>query len=94
MELWRGVRTEVARNLVQDLVEDTVSLPVPTPIMWRAGGQYLAQFRNDFDLVTLERLQNDVLIALTAYYSGALLFTRDKHFERLRKKIPFKLELI
>jgi len=48
----------------------------------------LAPRIEDHEDVGLDRLQNDVLLALTARSTGSLLLTRDRHFQTLRRHVP------
>ena len=40
------------------------------------------------------RLQNDLLLALTARRTGTLLVTADAHFTALRRRVPFTLKVL
>jgi predicted nucleic acid-binding protein len=40
----------------------------------------------------LSRLQNDLLLALTARHTGALFVTSDGHFQTIRRLLPFRLQ--
>ena len=42
----------------------------------------------------MARLQNDLLLALTARHTGALFVTGDTHFSMLRRYIPFALKVL
>jgi predicted nucleic acid-binding protein len=48
----------------------------------------------DHEEIGLARLQNDLLIALTARHTGALLVALDPHFAALRRLVPFHLVLL
>jgi hypothetical protein len=46
------------------------------------------------EAVGLARLQNDLLLALTARHTGALFVTIDSHFTALRRQVPFSLKVL
>jgi predicted nucleic acid-binding protein len=93
-ELLRGSKGH-ARRAVERLVAQLVPLEPPS---WRArlfeAGRLMPVVFPDHEEVGLARLQNDLLIALTARHTGALLVTRDAHFATLREHVPFKLVVI
>jgi predicted nucleic acid-binding protein len=93
-ELLRGTRGR-ARRGVEKLVARMVPLEPPS---WGArfldAGRLLPRVFRDHEEVGLARLQNDVLIALTARHTGALLVAGDAHFGALTEHIPFKLVLL
>jgi predicted nucleic acid-binding protein len=49
---------------------------------------------SDHEDVGLSRLQNDCLLALTARRTGALFVTADRHFEAIRRRLPFPLKIL
>ncbi len=59
--------------------------------MWVKAGHLAGKIVGSFDELTLEKIQNDILIALTARENGALLITQDRHFHIIQKHIPFSL---
>lgn len=89
-ELLRGARGR-ARRAVDRLVERLVPIEPPS---WRdaflEAGRLLPRIWSEHGSVGLARLQNDVLIALTARHSGGLLVTMDAHFDTLRRHLPFR----
>ena len=93
-ELLRGTRAR-ARRAVEHLVGRMVPIEPPS---WRAcfleAGRLLATVFPNHEEVGLARLQNDVLIALTARHTGALLVTLDAHFVALRQHVPFRLSVL
>lgn len=93
-ELLRGTRGR-ARRAVEKLVARMVPIEPPS---WRArfleAGRLLPRVFRDHEQVGLARLQNDLLIALTARHTGALLVARDAHFGALGQHVPFKLLLL
>lgn len=93
-ELLRGTRQR-ARRAVERLVAGMVPIEPPS---WRAGfleaGRLLPRLFPDHEEIGLAGLQNDVLIALTARHTGALLVALDAHFAALRRLVPFHLVLL
>lgn len=81
-----------ARRQVERLVEQLVPIEPPS---WRSAfleaGRLLPAVFPDHEEVGLARLQNDLLIALTARHTGALLVTFDAHFQSLRRRLAFAL---
>ena len=90
-ELLRGTRGR-SRRAVDRLVVGMVPIEPPS---WRTSfldaGRLLPEIFADHEHIGLARLQNDVLIALTARHTGALLVTLDAHFAALRRRISFPL---
>lgn len=68
------------------------------PPSWRAAfldaGTLLRRVFVDHEAIGLARLQNDVLLALTARHTGAVLVTRDRHFEALRRHLTFRCSIL
>jgi predicted nucleic acid-binding protein len=90
-ELLRGSKGR-ARRAVEKLVARLVPIEPPA---WGArfvdAGRLLPRIFPHHEQVGLARLQNDVLIALTARHTGALLVTMDAHFSTVRRHLPFRL---
>ncbi|MBM4061449.1 MAG: type II toxin-antitoxin system VapC family toxin [Planctomycetes bacterium] len=88
-ELLRAAHGAVHRE-VETLIARLRPIEPPS---WRsaflAAGRLLRTIGPDHDDVGLARLQNDVLLALTAHHAGARLLTRDRHFASLRERLPF-----
>ena len=90
-ELLRGVskqRGGVVERLVRQL------LPVEPPSWrqcWYEAGRILPKIFPHHEEVGLSRLQNDLLLALTARHTGGLFVTTDTHFETIRSLIFFRL---
>jgi predicted nucleic acid-binding protein len=65
------------------------------PSSWRQclydAGRLLHEIFRDQEEIGLSRLQNDLLLALTARHTGALFVTTDGHFEAMRRLIVFRL---
>ncbi len=93
-ELLRGSRGR-ARRAVERLVARLVPIEPPS---WRArwfeAGRLLQRVFADHEAIGLARLQNDVLIALTARHTGSVLVTLDEHFRQLRGHVPFRLVVL
>lgn len=93
-ELLRGTQKR-ARRAVERLVTRMVPIEPPS---WRTGfleaGRLLPRAFADHEQIGLARLQNDVLIALTARHTGALLVALDPHFAALRRLVSFHLVLL
>jgi predicted nucleic acid-binding protein len=93
-ELLRGARGRAAAA-VDRLIESLVPIEPPAwGARWLETGRLLARLFPDHDRIGLARLQNDVLIALTARHTGALLVTLDRHFAALRRVVPFGLVVL
>ena len=93
-ELLRAAQPD-SRGQVEDLIKSL--LPIEPASWWRSwleAGRVLPKVFPDHDEVGISRLQNDCLLALTARQNGALLITADRHFERLRRAIRFRLKLV
>jgi predicted nucleic acid-binding protein len=90
-ELLRGTRG-AARHAVEQIVRRLAPLEPPSwHAAFLAAGRLLPKLFADHEHVGLARLQNDVLIALTARHTGATLITSDRHFAALRRELPFSL---
>lgn len=93
-ELLRGTRGRAARA-VEKLVDQL--LPIEPPSWrrcWLDAGRVLPEVFADHEEIGLARLQNDVLLALTARSTGAMLVTMDAHFATLRRHVPFAVVLL
>jgi len=93
-ELLRGSRGRT-RRAVERLIARMAPIELPS---WRAGfleaGRLLPGIFADHEEIGLARLQNDVLIALTARHTGAMLVALDGHFAALRRHVPFHVVVI
>lgn len=90
-ELIRCVRSEGLRKKIEDLAGNIIFLPPPTIKMWIRAGELAGRIIGSYDKRSLERIQNDLLIALTARETGSTLITKDGHFKIIQKHIPFRL---
>lgn len=93
-ELLRG-STGWARASVERLVSQLLPLEPPSwRRAWIDAGKLLRLLFPDHESIGLARLQNDVLLALTARHTGATLLTTDRHFLAIRRLVPFGLRLM
>lgn len=93
-ELLRGTRGRAARA-VEKLVDQLVPIePRSWRRCWLDAGRLLPAVFADHEEIGLARLQNDVLLALTARSTGTALVTLDKHFSTLRRHVPFTVILL
>jgi predicted nucleic acid-binding protein len=93
-ELLRGVSGRGARS-VERLVRGLVSLEPPSwRSCWLEAGRLLPRIFPYHEAVGLARLQNDLLLALTARETGTVLVTADEHFSALRRHVPFTLKVL
>ena len=93
-ELIRGIRSVSLREKVDTITKKIIFLSPPTHEMWIRAGELAGKVIGSYDPRSLERAQNDLLIALTARHHGALLITQDRHFKVIQKQIPLKLDLL
>jgi predicted nucleic acid-binding protein len=90
-ELLRNV-SKRPRSVIERLVRQLVPIEPPSwRQCWYDAGRLLPEVFRDHEEIGLSRLQNDVLLALTARHTGALFVTTDGHFEAMRRLIPFHL---
>ena len=93
-ELLRGVSGHSVRSVMR-LVRGLVTLEPPSwRSCWLETGRLLPRVFSDHDALGSARLQNDLLLALTARYTGALFVTGDAHFTVLRRHVPFTLKVL
>lgn len=93
-ELLRGARGR-AVSQVETLVEHLRPIEPPSwRRCWIDAGRLLPKAFRRHETIGLSQLQNDVLLALTARHTGALLLTRDRHFATLRRYLPFAWKLL
>jgi predicted nucleic acid-binding protein len=91
-ELLRGVSSP-PRSIVERLVRQLVALEPPSwRRCWYDAGRLLPRVFPRHEEVGLSRLQNDLLLALTARHTGALFVTSDGHFQTIRRLLPFRLQ--
>ncbi|MBI4702182.1 MAG: PIN domain-containing protein [Deltaproteobacteria bacterium] len=90
-ELLRGAVGPAARA-VERLVATLVPIEPPSwRRCWLEAGRLLPVVFPDHEPVGLARLQNDMLLALTARHTGAVLVAHDDHFATLGRHVPFRL---
>lgn len=93
-ELLRGVSRRGTRS-VERLVHGLVPLEPPSwRRCWIETGRLLPRVFPDHEAIGLARLQNDILLALTARHTGTLLVTGDAHFLTLRTDVPFAVKVL
>ena len=93
-ELLRGV-TDRGGRTVERLVRQLVPLDPPSwRRCWYDTGRLLPKIFPEHEEVGLVRLQNDCLLALTARYTGAVFLTADRHFDTIRRYVPFQLRVL
>lgn len=86
-ELLRGTRNP---ELIYEIRDHTIALNTPTFAMWEHAAQLLRDYVKRFGPQgNPYRLQNDILIALTARHTGALLITKDQDFDQLAQLVLF-----
>jgi predicted nucleic acid-binding protein len=91
-ELLRGVSVQ-GRNIIHQLVRQLVSIEPPSwRQCWYDTGRLLPRIFSNYEEIGLSRLQNDVMLALTARHTGALFVTGDDHFDAIRRHVPFQLK--
>jgi len=88
--LW--VVSKRPRSIIERLVRQLVPIEPPSwRQCWYDAGRLLPEVFRDHGEIGLSRLQNDLLLALTARHTGALFVTTDGHFEAMRRLITFRL---
>ena len=93
-ELLRGVSGHGARSVIR-LVRGLVPIEPPSwRSCWLETGRLLPEVFPDHEALGLARLQNDLLLALTARHTGTLFVTGDAHFTALRRYVPFTFKLL
>jgi len=93
-ELLRGVSGRSARSVMR-LLRGLVTLEPPSwRSCWLETGRLLPRVFSDHEALGLARLQNDLLLALTARHTGTLFVTGDAHFTALRRHVPFTLKVL
>ncbi len=92
-ELIRGIRSNSIKKRVVQITKPIKFLPPPTQSMWIRTGELAAIVMKSRNERSLEKIQNDLLIALTAHSNGATLITQDRDFLKIRKYLDFKLIL-
>ena len=94
-ELLRGVSTEAEARFVTNLVRAFPPI-APSVALWRRSGELLSQLRekHGYNAAGLRRVQNDVLIALTARSMGYPVLTANVVDFALIAKFVHDLEVI
>jgi predicted nucleic acid-binding protein len=90
-ELLRGV-SKRPRRVIERLVRQLVPIEPPSwRQCWYDAGRLLPEIFREHEEIGLSRLQNDLLLALTARHTGALFATTDGHFAAMSRLIAFRL---
>jgi predicted nucleic acid-binding protein len=93
-ELLRGVSGRGVRSVIR-LVRGLVPIEPPSwRSCWLETGRLLPRIFSDHETLGLARLQNDLLLALTARHTGTLFVTGDAHFTAVRRHVPFRLKVL
>lgn len=92
-ELIRCVKSVELKKKIEVATGKILFLLPPTTAMWISAGKSANKVLGTYDERPLEKIQNDLLIALTARESGAILITQDKFFRTIQKHVPFQLIL-
>jgi predicted nucleic acid-binding protein len=93
-ELLRGLSRQ-RRRIVEKLISQLVPLEPPSwRQCWYDAGGLLPTIFPHHEEVGLTRLQNDLLLALTARHTGALFVTSDAHFDAIRRYLPFRVRVL
>lgn len=93
-ELLRGSSRKAARA-VERLVSSLVPIEPPSwSNAWLEAGRVLPKAFASYEHIGLARLQNDVLLALTARHTGAVLVSRDAHFRAIQRYVRFTALII
>jgi predicted nucleic acid-binding protein len=91
-ELLRGVSSR-PRSVVERIVRQLVPIEPPSwRQCWYDAGRFLPEIFPHHEDIGLSRLQNDLLLALTARHTGALFVTAVAHFETIRRLVLFRLQ--
>ena len=92
-ELIRCVTSPSFKKKIDQITHRVLFFPSPTIKMWVNAGNLAGKIMGNTDKLSLEKIQNDLLIALTARENGAVLITQDKHFRLIQKHVRFSLIL-
>ncbi len=93
-ELLRGVSGRGARSVMR-LVRGLLPLEPPSwRACWLETGRLLRRVFPDHEEIGLARLQNDLLLTLTAHHTGTLFVTGDAHFAALRRQVAFAVKIL
>lgn len=97
LELYAGAHDKHTTKILDKLTycfKKTGRLIAPIPEDWRKAGIIIAKLasKHGFDRKFLQKLQNDVLIAISAYKTGAFVATNNKKdFLRIKEFVNFNL---
>lgn len=93
-ELLRGVSGRGRRSVEKLIIQLRPLEPPSWRRCWYETGRLLPRVFPHHEEIGLARLQNDLLLALTSRYTGALFVTGDVHFETIRRHIPFRIKTL
>ena len=93
-ELLRGVSGQGQRS-IEKLIRQPLPLEPPSwRRCWIETGKLLRRIFPHREEIGLARLQNDLLLALTSRYTGALFLTSDTHFDTIRRHVAFRIRTL
>ena len=93
-ELLRGVSGQGQRS-IEKLIRQLLPLEPPSwRRCWIETGKLLPRIFPHHEEIGLARLQNDILLALTSRYTGALFLTSDAHFDTIRRHVPSRIRTL
>jgi predicted nucleic acid-binding protein len=82
VELIHGAKSEKQKNKIKEALDEFIMLPVSEDT-WDFLGDLLYELKTSGLTVPFQ----DVLIAAIAIENDCMLWTNDKHFSRIRKKV-------
>lgn len=93
-ELLRGISGQ-GRGIVERLISQLNPLEPPSwRQCWYDTGRLLPRIFPNHEEVGLDRLQNDLLLALTSRHTGALFVTTDRHFDTIQRHLTFRVRVL
>lgn len=97
MELLAGVRNPRQKRIVDSLIAPYSKagriVSLNAPLHYKAGETLAASFRQGWQIRS--GYINDVLIALSAFSCGAVLYTGNRRdFQQIAKTVPVRLEFV
>lgn len=89
-ELLLRIASGKAARAIERLASSLVPIEPPSwRNAWLEAGRILPKTFASYEHIGLARLQNDVLLALTARHTGAVLVSKDAHFRAIQRHVPF-----
>ena len=95
-ELRRGAKTSSTVKLVETLKKVSSIIYTPTEKEWWKAGEIVQKLskREGWEGNKIKEIQNDVLIALTAFHNGVTVITNNKtDFEKIQRAVKCTLEI-